>query len=538
MHRIFLLLRSCAEKRLSTVSVASRLILSPLLRAEETVEYRFIRFVIHSLFRLHSFFLPTMTTTATTEPGLHYRPRFLYASTFAWISITGGRFLAPFLEHEAHLSAKGIGACLALQQAIVTIAGSAGGSWADARERKYPGQGRAQVMGVGVICASVAFLLHSVRYILPFAFLSSNVWHVSLQCVFALSTAFVFPVLDGMTLDFLEKHPDLGRSDYGKERLYGAISWAITNLLLAPLLDWVGFGICYPLGFIATLGLLTTLMLYVRGQSQQQRQLQKHRSDIVESKGDLEATEEQEVAVNKDDAKIPLHVLLRLLVASSYGAAFLFCVLCISSGQAVVDNMVFLFFEFLGSSYTVMGLTVVLTVAFEIPIFQIAPYLLDKLGAGALLLLACLCYIVRAVGYTLIPQGHILYVLLLEPLHGVTYGCTQTAIVDFVAQAMPSGYEASGQGLAYLFRGIGSVAGLFLGGWAEDTVGPRLMYRISSLTVLIGSTVFGLALLRSPRELTHDVLPQSDLDLTTSESLSDEDEAGGGVELKQMNRID
>ena len=28
------------------------------------------------------------------------RPRWLYCAMFAWFAVTGGRFLAPFLEHE------------------------------------------------------------------------------------------------------------------------------------------------------------------------------------------------------------------------------------------------------------------------------------------------------------------------------------------------------------------------------------------------------------------------------------------------------
>lgn len=75
------------------------------------------------------------------------------------------------------------------------------------------------------------------------------------------------------------------------------------------------------------------------------------------------------------------------------------------------------------------GLTVLLTVSFEIPIFQVAPRLLERFGSGTLLLVASLCYIFRAVGYSCIPVGHIWYVLGLEPLHGVTYACSQVSSV-------------------------------------------------------------------------------------------------------------
>ena len=68
-----------------------------------------------------------------------------------------------------------------------------------------------------------------------------------------------------------------------------------------------------------------------------------------------------------------------------------------------------------------MGWTVVLTVAFEIPLFQIAPLRLKAWGPGILIPMAAVSYVVRVFGYSLIPEGHVAYVLCLEPLHGVTY---------------------------------------------------------------------------------------------------------------------
>jgi len=156
----------------------------------------------------------------------------------------------------------------------------------------------------------------------------------------------------------------------------------------------------------------------------------------------------------------------------------------------------------------VMGLTVLLTVSFEIPIFRVAPSLLDRFGSGVLLLVGCLCYIVRAVGYSYIPQGHIAYVLALEPLHGITYACSQTASVDTAAKSMPKGYEATGQSLMSMTRGFGSCMGLWLGGKAMDHLGPRLMYRVSSGVCLLGSMVFAMVSLhRSPPVRNEMIVP-------------------------------
>ena len=151
------------------------------------------------------------------------RPRLLYSAVFAWLSVTGGRFFAPFLEHEASFSDEIVGSVLATQCAVSALLGSAGGTWADARERRFPGQGRAQVMFIGVSVGSISFLLQGVHHLLPLSLFITPEWHFVLRIAWASSLSLVMPVLDGMTLAHLEKAEGMETSDYGKERLFGKI---------------------------------------------------------------------------------------------------------------------------------------------------------------------------------------------------------------------------------------------------------------------------------------------------------------------------
>ena len=494
------------------------------------------------------------------------RPRFLYTTIFAWIAITGGRFLAPFLEHEARLSSTEIGTLLAIQTLVGVPIGSIAGAYADALEFQYPGKGRARVMAMGVLTGSGIFLLHATWRIGTLlnssldsnnsnnnnnnnnkmeteSFFQSLPWFFVLRVLYAISYTLVFPVLDGMCLDFLDKELGCSTDDYGKERLWGAISWAVTNIVLAPSLDYFGFLLLYPLTIVSTVVVWITIQIFAteRERMHLQRQLQKRKSTIQDQDQDQHPVSNDNVNDNlashnvennssstlaeehgstnlnalttmttsqdannnnnnsnnnnKNKNRIPVWTVFRHMSSTSYGIAFLFFFLTIASGQAIVDNLVFLFFEFLGSSYVIMGWTVVLTVAFEIPIFHIAPKLLQRYGANILLQVAAACYVVRVIGYSLIPQGQIAWVLLLEPLHGITYASSATASVGFVTQFIPPGYEATGQGLLYFIRGAGSVLGLFFGGWLEEILGPRIMYRISATVVACGSVVFWMALI-------------------------------------------
>ena len=41
--------------------------------------------------------------------------------------------------------------------------------------------------------------------------------------MYASASVLTIPVLDGVTIQFLQDHPNLTKEDYGKERLYGAV---------------------------------------------------------------------------------------------------------------------------------------------------------------------------------------------------------------------------------------------------------------------------------------------------------------------------
>jgi MFS family permease len=455
------------------------------------------------------------------------RPRALYWTVFCWVSVSGGRFLALFLENVAQLSGTEIGLVLALQQLVMTALAPWATSLADARERAHPGKGRVHVVACGIVLGTAAFLLHN---------LVSHTWmHMALQVVYAAAGCLIWPVLDGITIGHLRSdgndndgNNDGGRQDeYGRERLFGAVAWAITNLGLSYALDLVGFRVMYPLTALAALGVLASLWAFVRLQkpksaSRAAPRFTKRSSDVIhpdDAEEDLQCLAQRDSSVDpqsrdvstiqslptrsasndsrptQEGQRVPLRrMFVAMMSSKKTSCAFVFCVFCLAIGQILVDSLVFLLFKVLGSSYTTMGWTVVLTVLFEVPIFAAAPFLLERLGTSILLLLASVCYVVRVLAYSAIPQGRVLYALLVEPLHGVTYACSQTAAVDFfarnvrVASSAP-GSEAAAQGILQFVKGAGSVLGLALGGLATDTVGPRAMYRASAGIVALGSTV-------------------------------------------------
>jgi MFS family permease len=133
-----------------------------------------------------------------------------------------------------------------MQYGILSLLAPIYGAFADARERKTPHYGRSQVLLAGVVFGTFCFLLHGASHVWEdCAFLDRFLYHFMVQSLYAGCLAAMFPILDGMTLDYLQRrHGD--SMDYGKERLYGAVSWGVTNLLFGPLIDKFGFEVVYP----------------------------------------------------------------------------------------------------------------------------------------------------------------------------------------------------------------------------------------------------------------------------------------------------
>lgn len=488
---------------------------------------------------------------STHQPSFWHRPGFLYFTMFTWISITGGRFLAEFLEQEASLSVMTIGGLLALQKTVGVLTSSVAGQLADSTEVRFPRRGRVLVVGAGVVMGTFAFCLHGCKHLFgsssSSSWFDSLPWYIFLRIVYAIAGSFVNPVMDAICIDFLKR--DGRQGDYGKERLFGAISWATTSLVIGPCLDYThGFVVLYPMSIVAMVSMSVSLYIYAGGSAPNSSfpTIKRRTSDVFPMNEEMESMQSTNIKEGNVKGRQPSSQpqqrdteflsSFALFGKTIYSLSFLVALVTLASGQAVVNDLVFLLFEFLGSTYSLMSLTVILTVAFEIPLFQLAPALLDRLGSSGLMLVAGLCYIFRVIGYTLVPTGKTAWVLLLEPLHGVTYAASQTASVDFAANLISEpGKEALGQGVLQFFIGGGSVIGLGVGGWLQEQYGPRVMYRVSALVVLLGAIVLGVTVLGkkggSVFEARHHTLPQeedvvSDMENSNVEMVGREKDSG------------
>ncbi len=180
------------------------------------------------------------------------RPRILFFAVFVFFSLSGGRFTATFLEHELQLSEWMISAAFSLQLLSSSLCKPWLGGLADSLEASGgKSNGRMRVMSLGLTVSTIATLMHSLGGL---HYWSTNtvgndvdpetddsqttninipllVYHLILRAIFSIGTAAVMPALDGLTLVQLERE-GVDKQNYGKERMYGAISCASINPLV------------------------------------------------------------------------------------------------------------------------------------------------------------------------------------------------------------------------------------------------------------------------------------------------------------------
>ena len=337
-----------------------------------------------------------------------------------------------------------------------------------------PGASKRRLSSVAICVITYAATVAA--HLIPIGDSSKGVrltYFMVLRIIMSISLAPVSPIVDAIAIG------KLGEDMYGKERLWGAVSWGLSSLILGSLLDWTG-NQRLPV-VIGTLTMAIPFLFTVRAFAKQDDvRLRKSKlSDVSNVRG-------EEIAAGGFGFRDLFCVQGRL--------TFFVCLFCLSVGVSLVEQMVFLFFaEELNATNFLMGLSVVITVSFEIPLFAIAQKIQRKFSTVQLMVAACAAYAFRVIVYTLIPgDGAARWAILsVEPLHGVTFAFSKLATVLFVTKIAPSEKLAFAQGAAAAIKSAGYFCGLLSGGIIIDRFGNKALYTGASILVAASAIVYG-----------------------------------------------
>ena len=277
-----------------------------------------------------------------------------------------------------------------------------------------------------------------------------------LNSLISLSATGVWPMSDSLILASLEDP-----SMYGRVRLWGALTYGIGNMFLGCLIQLTDsfspiFSTSILTVFVAIPAVYYILPPFANA--------------------------------TKPKDPITFSVIRSILTSSRSTQVFFVNSVIIGGAMSLVESLLFVAMERTmdGSSPVIAGASVLISVLFEIPIFQIAPNLIKSLGTKKMLIIANIAWIVRALGYALFDKAWI--VLLLELLHGITFGLFYSAAVHICVQQSPPGMESTMQSLLDMtFAGFGVALGDMLGGVLFDLIGSSATFIVFAFLVLVSS---------------------------------------------------
>lgn len=287
-----------------------------------------------------------------------------------------------------------------------------------------------------------------------------------------IGMAVVVSIADAICFDLLGSER---RNDYGKQKMWGSIGFGIFGISAGYLIDLSSKG-RYEKDYTCIFYIMLVAMI----------------ADIVVS-----ATLKKK---NPECSADEPSLFRELLNVIKEGRVLVFAWWCIGAGMCtgVIWNFLFWYSEDLAASShvtwskTLQGLmTGVQCFLGELPFNFVSGTVLKKLGHINVMSLVLLIYAIRFMAYSIISNAWLF--LILELLHGPSFGLCWPTMVSYGDKVTPSGTKATMQGfIGAVFEGIGVASGSFICGRLIDSYGGVTALRTFSVGALLWLSIFWL----------------------------------------------
>lgn len=400
-----------------------------------------------------------------------------------------GRFLSLFFKEQLTLSNRDIGTLLSINPVVRVFATPFWGYIAD----KYCG--RRFVYILSVILTTFFFccqqLLSEIK--------TDEIYFYSI-CLRILESFFNAPFYSLLDAEILSSTKNYNYSEeeskaiWGRGRTWGSIGWGSSSFLLGLIIQLSGSTfVMIPLNIV-----LCLLLCVYSYNVFEPKVIRDDISILTQSETSSVEFETQSVSLDgsigtkfeKNEIHLNLYQTISTFTSSfctsTSGFIFLLVVFISAAGMVLVEGLSFLFFvEELKFNFVELGSLVLITVAFELPLFYYSDKLLDYFGLDKLLFIGLLGYSSRVYVYTIIPSSHKYFIIGIEWLHGITIAAVTCVRTLKVHQYTPKGLESTFQGVLWAIVAGGSFLGEFLGGRLFDLIGQRDTYRVAAIAVLV-----------------------------------------------------
>ncbi|PRD30269.1 UNVERIFIED_CONTAM: Major facilitator superfamily domain-containing protein 6 [Trichonephila clavipes] len=240
-------------------------------------------------------------------------------------------------------------------------------------------------------------------------------------------------------------------ADFGRQRLWGAISWGLISPISGILVDYTGD---YLASWILMAIIYALTLWNIKG------------IDMVKP------TFSQNIL--KDVGKV---------LKSKEFLSYLLGVFMNGISTGFVWFYLMLFLNEIGASRFLLGMAqCVQAFVGEIPCMFFSGWFIKKFGYFNILTLSLLSYWIRFMWYSYLYNPWL--VLPVEWLHGISYGVYYPAVAAYAKLSAKPGTEATTQAVLFTtHEGIGAGIGCILAGFSFDAVGPhRTFFNMSFFT--------------------------------------------------------
>jgi PPP family 3-phenylpropionic acid transporter len=359
---------------------------------------------------------------------------------FAYFAANGALFPYYTLFYKSiGIDEQAIGVLVALPTLVTLFASPLWSGLADAlrlHRRLLPLSLLATMVAVALLMQSQSFAALAV-FILLQAFLGAP----------------IISLADNAVMELLGEHKHL----YGKLRLWGAVGYGSTALLSGAFIDRFGFQaslLIYIVLMLATVWVSTRLPAPAL-------------------------------------AAPPLLRDLRQMLTNSRWMIFLGSLFLVGACSAILNSFFVLYMQSLGASAALFGLAIVVASLSELPVFFLAPRIIKRGNASALLMIAFGAYALRALLCSLVRDPWMGVAVHL--LHGLTFSALWTASVTYAREIAPPGWSATAQAaMGSVLFGLAVGAGALLGGTLYASAGPVFTFQVAAVLALAGLAVFAV----------------------------------------------
>jgi hypothetical protein len=192
-----------------------------------------------------------------------------------------------------------------------------------------------------------------------------------------------------------------------------------------------------------------------------------------------------------DDVAAPSYVTrLRCFIRDSDWRAgeLVIVFFLLGTARRTFETFVYLLLDDLGGGTQLMGLATLVQVVAEIPAYFFFAQISALLGSRGVLYLSASCYAVRATWYAHVRSAWA--ILVVEPLHGITFALLLSSVVTITADAAPPGLQGTAQGV--LARGVFDGAGGILGSAAGGVLFSRSPSLLFNCVTVLALTACGV----------------------------------------------